>query len=63
MTHSAAMASEILPGKVILEALNFTDLVCVAISARYVPDSSCRLFYGRAQSAFSEGGLAIRCWS
>ena len=27
MTHSAAMASEILPGKTILEALN-TDLVC-----------------------------------
>ena len=30
MTHSAAMASEILPGKTILEALN-TDLVCDAI--------------------------------
>ena len=29
MTHSAAMASEILPGKTILEALN-TDLVCDA---------------------------------
>lgn len=27
MTHSAAMASEILPGKTLLEALN-TDLVC-----------------------------------
>ena len=32
MTHSAAMASEILPGKTILEALN-TDLVCDAINA------------------------------
>ena len=31
MTHSAAMAAEILPGKTILEALN-TDLVCDAIS-------------------------------
>ena len=33
MTHSAAMASEILPGKTILEALN-TDLVCDAINTR-----------------------------
>ena len=32
MTHSAAMASEILPGKTILEALN-TDLVCDAIGS------------------------------
>ena len=31
MTHSAAMAGEILPGKTILEALN-TDLVCDAIN-------------------------------
>ena len=31
MTHSAAMASEILPGKTIFEALN-TDLVCDAIN-------------------------------
>ena len=31
MTHSAAMASEILIGKTILEALN-TDLVCDAIN-------------------------------
>ena len=30
MTHSAAMAAEILPGKTILEALN-SDLVCDAI--------------------------------
>ena len=30
MTHSAAMAGEILPGKTLLEALN-TDLVCDAI--------------------------------
>ena len=31
MTHSAAMAGEILVGKTILEALN-TDLVCDAIN-------------------------------
>ena len=31
MTHSAAMASEILVGKTILEALN-TDLICDAIN-------------------------------
>ena len=31
MTHSAAMAAEILPGKTLLEALN-TDLVCDAIN-------------------------------
>ena len=30
MTHSAAMASEILPGLTVMEALN-TDLVCDAI--------------------------------
>ena len=31
MTHSAAMASEILPGRTVMEALN-TDLVCDAIN-------------------------------
>ena len=31
MTHSAAMAAEVLQGKTILEALN-TDLVCDAIN-------------------------------
>ncbi len=31
MTHSAAMAAEILPGRTLLEALN-TDLVCDAIN-------------------------------
>ena len=57
MTHSAAMASEILPGKTILEALN-TDLVCDAIN-----DAMKALFnqivYGRTQSAFSDDGLPI----
>ena len=33
MTHSAAMAGEILPGKTLLEALN-TDLVCDAINTK-----------------------------
>jgi len=42
MTHSAAMASEILPGKTILEALN-TDLVCDAINTA-MRDSSCKSF-------------------
>ena len=57
MTHSAAMASEILPGKTILEALN-TDLVCDAIN-----DAMKALFnqivYGLTQSAFSDDGLPI----
>ena len=42
MTHSAAMAGEILPGKTILEALN-TDLVCDAITLQCV-SCSCRSF-------------------
>ncbi|MEG1499803.1 MAG: hypothetical protein RR400_01880 [Clostridia bacterium] len=57
MTHSAAMAAEILPGKTLLEALN-TDLVCDAIN-----DAMKQLFlqlaYGRSQSAFSENGLEV----
>ena len=39
MTHSAAMAAEILQGKTILEALN-TDLVCDAINTLCVSSSS-----------------------
>ena len=57
MTHSAAMASEILPGKTILEALN-TDLVCDAINTA-MREIFLQIAYGRSQSAFSEGGLAI----
>lgn len=57
MTHSAAMASEILPGKTILEALN-TDLVCDAINTA-MRELFLQIAYGRTQSAFSEGGLAI----
>ena len=57
MTHSAAMASEILPGKTILEALN-TDLVCDAINTA-MRELFLQIVYGRTQSAFSEGGLTI----
>ncbi len=57
MTHSAAMASEILVGKTILEALN-TDLVCDAINTA-MRELFLQIVYGRSQSAFSEGGLSI----
>ncbi len=57
MTHSAAMASEILPGKTILEAMN-TDLVCDAINVA-MRELFLQIIYGRSQSAFSEGGLPI----
>lgn len=57
MTHSAAMAAEILPGKTILEALN-TDLVCDAINVA-MRELFLQIVYGRTQSAFSEGGLPI----
>lgn len=57
MTHSAAMASEILIGKTILEALN-TDLVCDAINDA-MKQIFLQLVYGRTQSAFSENGLKI----
>jgi len=57
MTHSAAMASEILPGKTILEALN-TDLVCDAINVA-MRELFLQIVYGRTQTAFSEGGLPI----
>jgi NifU-like protein involved in Fe-S cluster formation len=57
MTHSAAMASEILPGKTILEALN-TDLVCDAINVA-MRELFLQIVYGRSQSAFSEGGLPV----
>lgn len=57
MTHSAAMAAEILSGKTILEALN-TDLVCDAINVA-MREIFQQLVYGRTQSAFSEGGLPI----
>ena len=57
MTHSAAMASEILPGKTLLEALN-TDLVCDAINVA-MRELFLQIVYGRTQTAFSEGGLPV----
>ena len=55
MTHSAAMASEILPGKTILEALN-TD--CDAINTA-MRELFLQIVYGRTQTAFSEDGLPV----
>ncbi len=57
MTHSAAMAAEILPGKTLLECLN-TDLVCDAINVA-MREIFLQFVYGRTQSAFSEEGLPI----
>ena len=57
MTHSAAMAAEVLPGRTILEALN-TDLVCDAINTA-MRELFPQIVYGRTQSAFSEEGLPI----
>lgn len=57
MTHSAAMAAEVLPGKTLLECLN-TDLVCDAINVA-MREIFLQLVYGRTQSAFSEDGLPI----
>ena len=48
MTHSAAMAAEILPGRTILEAIN------TAMRELFL-----QIVYGRSQSAFSEDGLTI----
>ena len=57
MTHSAAMAAEILPGKTMLEALN-TDLVCDAINVA-MREIFLQFAYGRTQSAFSDDGLPV----
>lgn len=57
MTHSAAMAAEILPGKTILEAMN-SDLVCDAINVA-MRELFLQIIYGRTQTAFSEGGLPV----
>ena len=57
MTHSAAMASEALVGKTLLEGLN-TDLVCDAINTA-MRELFLQIVYGRTQTAFSEGGLPI----
>ena len=57
MTHSAAMAAEILPKKTILESLN-TDLVCDAINVA-MRELFLQIVYGRSQTAFSEDGLPV----
>ncbi|MGI6298623.1 MAG: iron-sulfur cluster assembly scaffold protein [Saccharofermentanales bacterium] len=57
MTHSAAMAAEIMTGKTILEAMN-TDLVCDAINTA-MRELFLQIIYGRSQSAFSEDGLPV----
>ena len=57
MTHSAAMASEALVGKTLLEALN-TDLVCDAINTA-MRELFLQIVYGRTQTAFSDDGLPI----
>ncbi|MBQ4160156.1 MAG: iron-sulfur cluster assembly scaffold protein, partial [Clostridia bacterium] len=48
MTHSAAMASEALVGKTLLEALN-TDLVCDAINTA-MRELFLQIVYGRTQT-------------
>ncbi len=57
MTHSAAMAAEILQGKQCHEALN-TDLVCDAINTA-MRELFLQIVYGRTQSAFSDDGLVV----
>ena len=57
MTHSAAMASEAIVGKTVLEAVN-TDLVCDAINTA-MRELFLQIIYGRTRSAFSEEGLSI----
>ena len=57
MTHSAAMASEALVGKTLLEGLN-TDLVCDAINTA-MRELFLQIVYGRTQSAFSDDGLVV----
>lgn len=57
MTHSAAMASEILTNKTLIEALN-TDLVCDAINVA-MREIVLAFLYGRTQTAYSDGGLDV----
>ena len=57
MLFRSQVGVEILIGKTILEALN-TDLVCDAINTA-MRELFLQIVYGRSQSAFSEGGLAV----
>ena len=52
MTHSAAMAAEILPGLTVMEALN-TDLVCDAINTAMRELSACRINHSNRCQLFS----------
>ena len=65
MTHSAAMASEILPGKTILEALN-TDLVCDAINTA-MRSCSCRSSMAapspRSPTTVCASARVLRIWA
>jgi len=51
------MASEILIGKTIIEAMN-TDLVCDAINTA-MRELFLQIIYGRTQSAYSKDGLKV----
>ena len=55
--RSYEIVAEILPGLTVMEALN-TDLVCDAINTA-MRELFLQIVYGRTQSAFSEGGLAV----
>ena len=61
MTHSAAMASEILPGLTVLAKLRIPTLYCDARVKHTAYEMSLflQIVYGRSQSAFSEDGLAV----
>lgn len=57
ITQAAVIASEILTGKNLLEALN-THLVCDAINVA-MKNAFYQFVYGRTQTAFSKGGLPV----
>ena len=58
MTHSAAMASEILPGLTVLEALN-TDLVCDAINTA-MREIFLQIVYGQIGAGLEDLGKGTR---
>ena len=57
ITQSAIIASEILVGKNLIEALN-THLVCDAINVA-MKNAFYQFIYGRTQTAFSKNGLPV----
>ena len=58
MTHSAAMAGEILPGKYSFWKFRTPDLVCDAINAA-MREPFPQIVHGRSQTAFEDGLLII----